>query len=94
MAPVTGTVISQNVIEDEAIDVAFNTPVGQLNVHLNDFDTRGIGVDNLGTGSINATENWWGCPWGPGGKHCSTVAGPNVVFTPWLTFPFNNGNHW
>ena len=94
VAPVTGTVISQNVIEDEAIDVAFNAPVGQLNAHLNDFDTRGIGVDNLGAGTINATENWWGCPWGPGGKHCSTVAGPNVVFTPWLTFPFNNGSHW
>jgi nitrous oxidase accessory protein NosD len=92
VAPITGTVISQNVFDDEAIDVAFKAPVGQLSVHLNDFDTWGIGVENLGTGTINATQNWWGCPAGPGGKRCTTVSGPGVVFTPWLTFPFNSGD--
>ena len=25
-----------------------------------------IGVDNIGTGTVDATENWWGCPDGPG----------------------------
>jgi hypothetical protein len=92
VAPITGTVISQNVFDDEAIDVAFKAPAGQLNVHLNDFGTRGIGVDNLGAGTINATENWWGCLLGPGGKRCSTVAGPGVVSTPWLLIPFNSGD--
>jgi parallel beta-helix repeat protein len=92
VAPITGTVISQNVFDDEAIDVAFNAPAGQLNVHLNDFGTRGIGVDNLGAGTVNATENWWGCLLGPGGKRCSTVAGPGVVSTPWLLIPFNSGD--
>jgi nitrous oxidase accessory protein NosD len=92
VAPITGTVISQNVFQDEAIDVAFNAPVGQLSVHLNDFDTHGIGIDNLGAGTVNATQNWWGCPAGPGGKRCATIAGPGVVSTPWLIFPFNSGD--
>jgi hypothetical protein len=92
-APITGTVISQNVFDDEAIDVAFNAPTGQLNVHLNDFDSRGIGIDNhLGTGIVDAIQNWWGCPQGPGGKRCATILGPGVAFTPWLFFPFNNGD--
>jgi len=89
VAPITGTVISQNVIQNEAIDVAFKAPVGQLNVHLNDLEGRGIGVDNLGSGTVDATENWWNCPLGPGKRGCGTVAGKNVAFTPWLLFPFN-----
>jgi nitrous oxidase accessory protein NosD len=92
VAPITGTVISQNVFDDEGIDVAFNAPMGQLNVHLNDFDTRGIGIDNIGMGSVNATENWWGCAKGPGSKGCTTIVGPGVLFTPWLTSRFNSGD--
>jgi parallel beta-helix repeat protein len=92
VAPITGTVISQNVFEDEAVDVAFKAPSGQVNAHLNDFNSWAIGVDNLGTGTVDATQNWWHCPGGPGSKKCATVAGPGVVFTPWLTSPFNNGD--
>jgi parallel beta-helix repeat protein len=90
VAPVTGTVISQNVFEDEAVDVAFKAPSGQVNAHLNDFNNYAIGVDNLGTGTVDATENWWHCASGPGSKKCASVAGPGVVFTPWLTSPFNH----
>ncbi|HEX6771163.1 MAG TPA: right-handed parallel beta-helix repeat-containing protein [Acidobacteriaceae bacterium] len=93
VAPITGTIILQNVIDDEAIDVAFKAPMGQLIVHLNNFEPRSIGVDNLGTGTVDATENWWGCPTGPGTKRCATVAGTGVSWTPWLFFPFENGNH-
>ncbi len=94
VAPVTGTVVSQNDIEDEAIDVAFNVPAGQMNLHLNDFDT-GVGVDNIGTGTVNATDNWWHCSSGPSGsgKRCATVVGSGVLFTPWLTSPFDNDRH-
>jgi hypothetical protein len=92
VAPITGTVISQNVFDDEAIDIAFKAPVGQLSVHFNDFDTWGIGVENLGTGTVNATDNWWHCAAGPGAKGCTTVMGPGVTFTPWLTSRFNNGD--
>jgi nitrous oxidase accessory protein NosD len=93
VAPITGTVVSQNVFDDEAIDVAFKAPTGQINAHFNDFNSMAIGVDNLSTGTVDATENWWGCWSGPGGKKCATVAGSGVVFTPWLTSPFDNDHH-
>jgi nitrous oxidase accessory protein NosD len=92
VAPITGTVISQNVFEDEAVNIAFKAPAGQVNAHLNDFTRYGIGVDNLGTGTVDATQNWWGCIFGPGSRKCATVSGPNVMSTPWLIFPFNNGD--
>jgi len=94
VAPVTGTVVSQNWFDNEAIDVAFNAPSGQINAHLNNFDMKGIGVDNIGTGTVNATFNWWNCSGGPGGgKKCASVVGSGVVFTPWLTAPFDDDHH-
>jgi len=87
---VYGTVISQNIFEDEAIDIAFKAPVGRISAHFNDFDTERIGVDNLGAGSVNATDNWWHCKAGPDGKNCASVVGPMVDFTPWLTHPLED----
>lgn len=89
-APITGTVILQNVFDNEKIDVAFNAPSGQVNAHLNDFNGYAIGVDNLGTGSVDATQNWWGCLLGPANRRCASISGPNVMFSPWLPFPFGN----
>jgi hypothetical protein len=80
--------VAENVIDDEAIDIAFKAPAGQINAHLNNFMDRSIGVDNLGTGSIDATENWWKCSKGPDANGCATVSGPNVQYTPWLTSPY------
>ena len=88
VAPVISTVISQNVFEDESIDIAFKAPASELNVHLNDFNTTGIGIQNLGAGAVNGTYNWWNCAGGPGATKCATASGPRVVFTPWLTSPF------
>jgi len=86
---ITGTVISQNTFDKEAIDVAFSAPSGQLNVQFNDF-SAGIGVDNMGAGSVDATENWWHCPGGPNHANCATVQGSGVWYTPWLTQPFED----
>ena len=88
LAPVWGTVVSQNVLHDEAIDVAFNAPVGQIIAHFNNFFGNGLGVDNIGKGTVDATENWWNCPKGPGTHGCAGVAGTGVTFTPWLFAPF------
>jgi nitrous oxidase accessory protein NosD len=89
LAPVTGTVIDQNVFTDESIGVAFNAPQGEVSAHLNDFHNKGTGVENLGTGSVNATENWWNCAAGPsGGGDCATATGPSVFVAPWLKAPF------
>jgi parallel beta-helix repeat protein len=83
---ITGTLISGNVIKREAVDIATNTP-GQVNIHINNLLGGDIGVDNIGTGTVDATENWWGCPNGPGTGGCTTVNGTGVLFTPWLTHP-------
>lgn len=87
-APITGTVVSQNTFENEAIDIGFSAPSGQLNVHFNNF-SPGIGIDNLSTGTADATENWWHCVAGPDGRQCATVKGSGVTFTPWLDQPWH-----
>jgi parallel beta-helix repeat protein len=100
-SPVIGTVISQNIIRDEDIDVAVNTPA-EVDVHLNDLRGRKIGVGDvcaldgasICTGTIDATQNYWGCPSGPGGPGCTTVSGSDVRFAPWLKTPIqSDGNH-
>ena len=85
LTPIFGTVIAGNVIEDEDIAVAMNSASG-LDLHLNDFEGKKVGVDNINTaGAIWATENYWGCAAGPGATGCSTVeGGSSVVSAPWV----------
>ena len=87
VAPVWGTIVSENVIEDESVGIAFKAPTGRMDAHLNNFLFKGVGVDNLGSGTMDATENWWKCSGGPEAHGCATAAG-KVWFTPWLTTPF------
>ncbi|HEX4036458.1 MAG TPA: right-handed parallel beta-helix repeat-containing protein [Acidobacteriaceae bacterium] len=86
MAAITGTVVEQNTFEHESIDVGFTAPAGQLNVHFNNFSS-GIAIDNFGAAPVDATENWWNCAAGANGRHCATVQGSGVSFTPWLLAP-------
>jgi parallel beta-helix repeat protein len=88
-APVWGTVISQNVFGKEAIDIAFSAPAGEIDAHLNNFTSKAVGVDQLNTAPVDATQNWWHCPFGPGSKGaCATVVGTGVTASPWLFAPF------
>ena len=88
-SPVSGTVISQNVISDEDIDIAVNTPA-EVDIHLNSLLGRGIGIGDVCaldastvcTGTIDGTENYWGCPAGPGEHGCTTVIAPRILWTP------------
>jgi hypothetical protein len=89
VAPVTGTVIIKNHFEDEGFNIVFKAPSGLVSAHLNNFSS-GVGVDNMGTGAVDATENWWGCGAGPASANCASVEGSNVLFTPWLTHPFDS----
>ncbi len=89
---ITGTVVSHNKIDREDVDIAVSDPAGvQVDAHLNDLDggRHDVGVANLGAGTVNAIENWWGCSKGPGVDGCTTVSG-GVVFTPWLTRPVHH----
>jgi hypothetical protein len=96
-SPVRGTIISGNVIVNENEDVAVNT-TADVDLHLNNLLGGKIGVANVCTqdngagaavciGSINATENFWGCAGGPGSGNCSTTSGAGIVVAPWLWSP-------
>jgi hypothetical protein len=93
-SPVTGTVISHNVIRDEDVDIAINDPAG-IAIHLNDLLGGKVGVEDVCafdnpkntsvcTGSIDATENFWGCPAGPSSAGCSTAGSKDILASPWL----------
>jgi parallel beta-helix repeat protein len=96
-SPVYGTVISYNVIRDEDIDIAVNTP-SEVDIHLNDLGGDKVGVGDVCafdkasvcTGTINAILNYWGCPNGPGASDCTTVSGSDISFTPWLRAPIRD----
>ncbi len=100
-SPVYGTVIAYNVIRDEQVDIAVNTPA-EVDIHLNDLGGGNIGVADVCafdaatvcTGSINASENYWGCPDGPGAAGCTTVSGSDITFAPWLQQPPSDDHHW
>ena len=107
---VGGFVISGNTFENEAEDIAISTDLPlQLTVTLNNFSQNSIAIDNLpgpippvvtGGAAVNATENYWGCPEGPGpatatgrgarATGCSTfvnVSNSTVLSTPFLSNP-------
>jgi hypothetical protein len=94
---VHGPIISQNVIRDEDVDIAINTP-DEVDIHLNDLLGEKIGVADVSafdhatvcTGTIDATENFWGCHAGPGGEECSKVSGADIRFTPSLEKPIGD----
>jgi hypothetical protein len=86
LVPITGTVISGNLIYHEQDDIVTNTPA-QVDAHLNDLVGARVGLANIGPGTVDATENWWGSPGGPGVRGATAVSGSGVNSTPWLTFP-------
>jgi nitrous oxidase accessory protein NosD len=84
VSPATGTIIAGNRISDESIDIAVKT-VALVTVHFNKLLGDLVGVANLGTGPVDATNNWWGCAAGPPASGCSSVTGANVLTIPALT---------
>lgn len=90
-AAVSGTLITLNQIQNESVDIAVHNAAAAGAVvvaHLNNLVGRNaIGLDNLGAGPVDATENWWGCAKGPGAPGCTSVNGANVATTPFLSRP-------
>jgi Right handed beta helix region len=98
MVPLTGIVITNNVMEDEAIGISFNSQLTQagaalpqMQAHLNLFEPKSIGISTLGPATVNGTLNWWGCPEGPGKAYCATTTS-GVAFQPWLTSKPDDGD--
>jgi parallel beta-helix repeat protein len=86
VAKVTGTIIAQNVIKNETIGIAINLPSSDVIARLNNIQAS-TGVDNLGSGPVDASLNYWGCAAGPGQNGCAGVIGLVVASNPSAT-PF------
>src|ERR1022692_588379 len=81
VSPITGTIISQNTIQDEAFDIVVNTPT-QVDAHLNNFLDNTVGVDNIGAGTSNAVVNWWDAPADPGRRDVPASVDPECSSPP------------
>ena len=92
-APITGLVINENVFGSQDINIALKMPGGWVEAHFNDFDNTGVGIQNagipnVGSATVDATDNWWNCPPGSA-SNCATTVGPKVNGTVRLPEPFN-----
>lgn len=91
VGPMTGTIISQNTVTQESLDIVVNVPatanIATAQIHLNNIAGQ-VGIQNAGSAQVNATQNWWGCSGGPGTNGCSTILGTGVLFAPSLSTPF------
>jgi parallel beta-helix repeat protein len=83
-ANLTGVQIYGNTITNEAYAIVANNSDKTV-AHLNNLDNTGkVGLDNLGKGTVDATQNYWGCAAGPTNSACSSVSGKATV-DPFLT---------
>jgi parallel beta-helix repeat protein len=85
MLPIYGVVISGNEIDGEAADIVVQTSA-QVTIQFNSLQGGATGIANIGTGVVQATQNWWGCSGGPGATGCSAMTG-TVAGAPWLANP-------
>ena len=72
VSPAAGTIISGNTIKNEALDIVINT-AARADIHLNNLLGKGVGVQSSGTGTTDASDNYWGCAGGPSAKGCSSI---------------------
>lgn len=88
-APIKGTIISGNKISGEDYDVWVGNTGTDAQVSVNNLIGNGsIGVKNGGSGTVTATDNYWGCPQGPNKGNCSGTSG-TVVSSPFSSHPVN-----
>jgi Right handed beta helix region/K319L-like, PKD domain len=87
VASMTGTIVTQNQISHETVDLAVNAP-GDVEASLNNF-VDSVGINSSGVGTVNATQNWWRCATGPGTAGCGITRGSGISFAPVLTSAFD-----
>jgi parallel beta-helix repeat protein len=88
VAQMNGTIVTQNVISQQTVDLAVNAP-GEVSATLNNF-LDSVGVNSSGAGTVNAAQNWWRCAGGPGAGGCGITRGSGVTFAPVLTSAFSS----
>ncbi len=88
-APVTGTLVFENNISQEAIGMVVSAPSGQVVASLNNF-LNPVALQNLGAATVDAVQNWWGCATGPNTPGCELTRGSGITSAPVLTSLFNS----
>ena len=86
VSPVTGNIVSGNVVAEESVDVAIKVPA-LVQVQFNDLLGPNLGVDNLGAGMVDASSNWWGACAIAAIGGCSSNQGPKLQVSPQLLYP-------
>ncbi len=86
VVPITGLVISDNTITGETVSIAIAAG-GEVRIQRNSLGGR-LGVDNMGTATVYADSNWWGCNGNPvygitAFAGCSLASG-KVIVDNWL----------
>jgi hypothetical protein len=74
----SGGGIEEDTTAQGGLFLQFNRVVG------NTAESQPTGLANLGTGTVTATDNWWGCNTGPGASGCDSVSA-GITFTPLVT---------
>ncbi len=86
-SPIVGTMISHNNVSKQDIDVWVGNNATDAHVTLNNLVGKGAsGVTNAGSGTVTATENYWGCPKGPNSSSCTSTSG-TVISSPFASHP-------
>ncbi|HEU5270402.1 MAG TPA: discoidin domain-containing protein [Jatrophihabitans sp.] len=83
---VTGSTFTGNVVAGSGTlaNSAIYT-AGTSTLHYNRLiGNAGAAVLTTRGGTVNATQNWWGCNSGPGTAGCDGAAGTGVTTNPWL----------
>ncbi|HEY1657413.1 MAG TPA: hypothetical protein VGG14_03645 [Candidatus Sulfotelmatobacter sp.] len=88
----TGTQIYGNTISNEDDAISYNSGV-PLTVHFNNLmnvGSSGINnTDTTGIGTVDATQNYWGCAAGPtGGSSCANVGGSSAAVAAVKVSPY------
>jgi len=78
-APITSITIARNQITAESVGIFVNGGSPSLSLSSNDLGGNDVGVQNAGSGTIDANSNYWGCSDLAGGG-CTPVKGA-VSFT-------------
>ena len=81
---ITGNTITNNTSVGSGIHIESAVNVANVAVNFNNIvGNQGYGVYNGGTVTLDATNNWWGSPNGPGQDGANGVSA-NVDYSPWL----------
>lgn len=81
--PITGTLVEGNTISSQDVGVWVGTNATDAAVHDNDLTGSTVGVQNAGTGTVDANWNYWGCAGGPAASGCAGMKG-TVGVIAWL----------